>query len=86
MSLLQLTRSSLMRSTISFHAKRVLLSGTRVVSGRQAVLFASRYIAYDLGEPLSDEELESLRDQYVSHFGPDELERAALPDRTFSAE
>ena len=62
--------------------QRILLNGTRVVSGRQAVLFASRYIAYDLGEPLADEELESLREQYLSHYGPDEVESAALPERT----
>ena len=59
--------------------QRVLLNGTRVVSGRQAVLFASRYIAYDLGEPLSDEESESLREQYASHFSVDDKDDVILP-------
>lgn len=66
--------------------QRILLNGARVVSGRQAVLFASRYIAYDLGEPLSDDELESLHEQYLSHYAEDQRERVALPDRTFSVD
>lgn len=65
--------------------QRILLNGTRVVSGKQAVLFASRYIAYDLGEPLSDEDLESLREQYLSHYSPEDAENVTLPDATCSA-
>lgn len=63
--------------------QRILLNGTRIVSGRQAVLFASRYIAYDLGEPMTDEELEGLREQYLSHYAQEELDSMTLPDRTF---
>ena len=66
--------------------QRILLNGARVVSGRQAVLFASRYIAYDLGEPLSDDELESLHEQYLSHYAEDQRASVELPDRTFSVE
>lgn len=63
---------------------QLLLNGSRVVSGRQAVLFASRYIAYDLGEPLSAEELASLEELYRSHFPNDESANVRLPAREYT--
>ena len=64
----------------------ILLNGSRVVSGRQAVLFASRYIAYDLGEPLLDDDLAHLEDLYRSHFPSDQQASVSLPTRKFSTE
>ena len=65
--------------------QRILLNGSRVVSGRQAVLFASRYIAYDLGEPLPAEDLANLEDLYRSHFPADQQATISLPPRSFPA-
>lgn len=47
--------------------QHVLMVGDRVVSGRQAVNFASKVIDYWLGEKLSAEELEELHEKYKSH-------------------
>lgn len=66
--------------------QRILLNGSRVVSGRQAVSFASRFIAYDLGEPLSDDDLASLEDLYKSHFPTPEQANVSLPAQQFSVE
>lgn len=56
------------------------------MSGRQAVSFASRFIAYDLGEPLSDDDLASLEDLYKSHFPTPEQANVSLPAQQFSVE
>ena len=45
--------------------QHVLMNGDRVVTGRTAARFASQVIAYLLGERLTEEELEILRDRYV---------------------
>lgn len=63
--------------------QRVLMNGTRVVSGRQAANFAGRFIAYYLGERLDEPELQNLRDVYLSHFSEDERKAISLPDRLF---
>ena len=48
--------------------QNVLLLGTRVVSGKTAVNFASRFISYYLGETLSNEEVGQLTDLYRVRF------------------
>lgn len=48
--------------------QNVLLLGTRVVSGKTAVNFASRFISYYLGEPLSSEQVGQLTDLYRVRF------------------
>ena len=63
--------------------QRILMNGTRVVSGRQAVNFASRFIAYYLGEPLEEIELGNLGDVYFSHFPDSERASLELPERLF---
>lgn len=55
----------------------VLMSGDKVVTGKQAAKFAARFIAYYMGDQLSDKELEVLREQYTGHPGN---EHKSLPD------
>jgi len=47
----------------------VLMNGSKVVTGRQAAKFAARFIAYYLGQPLSEKEKQVLQEQYESHGG-----------------
>jgi DNA sulfur modification protein DndB len=47
----------------------VLMSGSKVVTGKQAAKFAGRFIAYYLGQPLMEKEIDVLRDQYRGHPG-----------------
>lgn len=63
--------------------QQILMSGQRIVSGRQAANFAGRFIAYYLGEKLDSVELENLEIMYLNHFGESEQVSAALPDRLF---
>ena len=51
--------------------QRVLMNGDKVVTGRQAAKFASRFIAYLLGERLHDKEIENLEEIYARLFGSD---------------
>lgn len=46
----------------------VLMNGDKVVTGRQAMQFASRFIAYILGEKLEKKEKQVLEEQYISPF------------------
>lgn len=48
--------------------QNVLMSGDKVVMGKQAMKFASRFIAYILGEKLEKKEKQVLEDNYVSSF------------------
>ncbi len=50
----------------------VLMSGSKVVAGKQAARFASRFIAYYLGDNLDDIEIEALEKQYINHVGNDD--------------
>ena len=63
--------------------QRVLINGTRIVSGRQAANFAGRFIAYYLGEPLEEVELQNLRSVYLSHFSEQDRNGVTLPERMF---
>jgi len=65
--------------------QKVLMNGTRIVSGRQAANFAGRFIAYYLGEPLDAVEIENLEKVYKSHFAEAEREAVTLPERLFDA-
>lgn len=59
--------------------QRVLITGERVVTGKQAALFASRFIAYFCGENLQEIELNALNENYVSLFPTDECDMVRLP-------
>ena len=48
--------------------QNVLMSGDKVVAGKQAMKFASRFIAYLLGEKLEKKEIQVLEDLYISSF------------------
>ena len=65
--------------------QRILMNGTRIVSGRQAANFAGRFVAYYLGESLDAVELKNLEDVYRSHFPDSEREAVSLPSRLFEA-
>jgi DNA sulfur modification protein DndB len=54
----------------------VLMTGNKIVAGRQAARFAGRFIAYLLGESLTQKELDVLREQYVGRPGN---EKKSLP-------
>ena len=60
--------------------QRVLLNGEKVVSGKQPVRFASRFIARLLGESLDEKESQHLLDQYRSLFDPVVSSTKVLPD------
>ena len=44
--------------------------GDVIISGKTALNFASRMIAYMLGEPMDETELKALEAQYVNMFDP----------------
>jgi DNA sulfur modification protein DndB len=47
----------------------VLMSGEKVVTGKQSARFAGRFLAYYLGDVLTQKEVDILRDQYTGHPG-----------------
>lgn len=55
----------------------VLMSGTRIVAGKPNARFAARFAAYYLGEVLSDEAVDKLREDYQSRAGNEDR---PLPD------
>lgn len=57
--------------------QHVLMNGNKVVTGRQAARFAARFIAYLLGDPMEEKELEVLKTQYEALFG----DGRSLPSR-----
>ncbi len=59
--------------------QKVLMNGEKVVAGRQAALFASRFIAYLCGESLHSEQKKALLQNYKNQFGPEEQEKVKLP-------
>lgn len=61
--------------------QRILMNGSRIVAGKQAANFASRFIAYYLGEPLEETELSNLKDVYTRSFPEGDVSAARLPDR-----
>ncbi len=63
--------------------QHILKNGTKIISGKQAVNFASSFIAYYLGEKLSEKEIANLRARYASHFPESVREGTNLPDRLF---
>lgn len=62
--------------------QNVLMNGDKVVTGKQAMNFASRFIAYILGEKLEKKEKEVLESQYLSQF-PDDHKPKGLPKALF---
>ena len=48
--------------------QHVLMIGDKVITGKQAMMFATRFIAYILGQKLADRELDVLKEQYSSQF------------------
>ena len=64
--------------------QNILMSGSRVVSGKQAANFASRFIAYYIGEALEETELNNLKDVFASHFPETDRSNVNLPDRLFN--
>lgn len=60
--------------------QRVLLNGEKVVSGKQSINFASRFIARMLGEPLDEKEIAHLTEQYRSLFDPTVAQTKSLPE------
>ena len=64
--------------------QKILMNGSRIVSDKQGLLFASQFIAYYLGgEPLEKPKLDKLRDVYLSHFAEDERPDVEFPSRLF---
>ena len=62
--------------------QRVLMNGNKVITGRQAARFAARFIAYFLGAPLLEKELQVLEEQYKEQFSSD----VDFPPRAFEPE
>ena len=62
--------------------QRVLMNGNKVIVGRQAAKFAARFIAYYLGAPLLEKELQVLEEQYKELFSSD----VDFPPRAFEPE
>jgi len=62
--------------------QNVLMSGDKVVVGKQAMKFSSRFIAYILGEKLEKKEKQVLEDNYVSSF-PNGHRPQGLPKQLF---
>ena len=58
--------------------QQVLMNGDRVVSGKSAVNFASRVIAYWLGQNLDDQAISELRERYTSQGGTGQLAEPIL--------
>ncbi len=63
--------------------QRILKNGTNIISSKQAVNFASSFIAYYLGENLSEKEIANLRKRYASYFPESDQEKIKLPNRLF---
>jgi DNA sulfur modification protein DndB len=63
--------------------QRVIMNGERIVSGKQSINFAARFIAYLLGEQLEDVELKALQEQYLSSYSDEDKIGKALPTRIF---
>jgi len=61
--------------------QKVLMNGDKVAVGKTAAKFAARFIAYLGGEPLTDVELDALRDNYRSSFYEHEQNEVELPER-----
>lgn len=59
--------------------EQVLMSGTRIVAGKTNAQFASRFIAYHLGESLTEPVLEKLKEDYASRFSGKRSKK--LPNR-----
>ena len=59
--------------------QHVLMSGDKVVSGRTAALYASRFIAYLAGEKLSPQEKSALLENYIALYPPEERKDKKLP-------
>ena len=59
--------------------QRVLMNGSSVIAGKQSAKYASRFIAYYLGESLEPEELANLSSKYRELTGSDE----PLPEPIF---
>ena len=59
------------------------LMAVKLLPVNNLCLFASRFIAYLLGEPLQNKELEVLEEQYCGLFFWDDRERKELPQRLF---
>ena len=53
--------------------QQILMNGERVLSGKTTVNFASRVIAYWLGQNLSDRVIADLKERYISQGGIGEL-------------
>jgi len=64
--------------------QNILMKGSRIVSGKQAAGFASRFIAYYLGENLEETELNNLKEVYASHFPEAERSKVGLEKRLFN--
>jgi DNA sulfur modification protein DndB len=60
--------------------QRVLINGEKVISGKQPVRFASRFIARLIGESLDEKETQHLLEQYQSQFDPIVAGTKALPN------
>lgn len=58
--------------------QHVLMIGDKVITGKQAMMFASRFIAYLLGEKLEEKEREVLAQQYAGPFSTDKKLPKAL--------
>ncbi len=61
--------------------QHVLMNVDKVVTGKQAMNFASRIIAYMIGEKLEDVEITSLQTQYINQFPQELRAHKKLPDR-----
>ena len=61
----------------------ILMDGKRIVAGKTNAQFASRFIAYYLGEPLKKPELDHLRENYASNFAEEDQTKEKLPPRLF---
>jgi DNA sulfur modification protein DndB len=64
--------------------QHVLMNGDKVVTGKQAVSFAARFIAYYLGESLAKKEKDLLKEHYQDHFPASERSKKTLPKAMFS--
>ncbi|MBC8551648.1 MAG: DGQHR domain-containing protein [Candidatus Brocadiales bacterium] len=63
--------------------QHILMNAGKVVSGKQSVNFAARFIAYYLGEPLEERLLIALKDSYLSKFSEEHKSQAKFPERLF---
>ena len=64
--------------------QNILMSGSRIVSGKEATHFASRFIAYYIGEDLKETELNNLKDVFAKRFPETDQSNVNLPDRLFN--